>query len=91
MGLKFNHIGTPGQMGFGVGVPATVPDGFALMDGTLDPDSDNYGNFVYQDGRVWVHLPSFIQVFTEPSKPVYLNPMISAAWFWRAVFDHRPA
>ena len=74
MGLKFNHIGTPGQMGFGVGVPATVPDGFALMDGTLDPDSDNYGNFVYQDGSVMVYVPRFDVAFAEPGKPIFLRP-----------------
>jgi hypothetical protein len=74
MGLKFNHIGTPGKMGFGVGVPATVPDGFSLMDGTLDPDSDNYGNFVYQDNSAMVYVPRFDVAFAEPGKPIFLRP-----------------
>jgi hypothetical protein len=72
--FNFNHIGTPGQTGFGVGVPATVPNGFSLMDGTLDPGSDNYGNFVYQDGSVMVYVPRFDVAFAEPGKPIFLRP-----------------
>ena len=74
MSLKFNHIGTPGRMAFGVGVPATVPQGFSLMDGTLDRDSDNYGNFVYQDGSVMVYVPRFDVAFLEPGQPIFLRP-----------------
>lgn len=74
MSFKFNHIGAPGQMGFGVGVPAAVPRGFSLMDGTLDPDSDNYGNFVYKEGSVMVYVPRFDVAFLAPGKPIFLQP-----------------
>jgi hypothetical protein len=74
MSLKFNHIGTPGKMGFGVGVPSVVPDGFSPMDGSYDLESDNYGNFVYKDVSVMVYVPRFDVAFAEPGKPIFLRP-----------------
>ena len=54
-----NHIGVPGQQGFGLGIAPELPSGFAELVGTKDPASDNYGNYVYSDGSVMVYVPAF--------------------------------
>ena len=54
-----NNIGTPGQQGFGVGVPANLPSGFAAMVGSTDAASANYGNYQYADGSVMCYVPAF--------------------------------
>lgn len=56
---NINHIGVPGQQGFGAGIAPELPSGFAELVGTKDPASDNYGNYVYSDGSVMVYLPAF--------------------------------
>lgn len=54
-----NDIGTPGQMGFGVGIcpDEILPAGYSLMLGTTTPGHDNYGNYQYSDGSVEVWVP----------------------------------
>ena len=55
-----NNIGTPGQLGFGLGVcPGPLPAGMGAMFGATDPSSDNYGNYQYSDGSVMVWIPAF--------------------------------
>lgn len=54
-----NHIGVPGQQGFGVGIAPEIPAGFAPLYGTNDPASDNYGNYQFSDGSVMVYIPAF--------------------------------
>lgn len=55
-----NHIGLPGQQGFGVGIcPGPLPAGMAELFGTRDPASDNYGNYKYSDGSVMCWIPAF--------------------------------
>lgn len=54
-----NSIGTPGQLGFGLGIAPELPAGFAELSGTKDPASENYGNYVYSDGSVMVYVPAF--------------------------------
>lgn len=54
-----NHIGVPGQQGFGVGIAPELPSGFAKLYGTEDPASENYGNYQYSDGSVMVYIPAF--------------------------------
>lgn len=56
---NINHIGVPGQQGFGLGIAPELPSGFAELSGTRDPASDNYGNYVYSDGSVMVYVPAF--------------------------------
>lgn len=54
-----NHIGVPGQQGFGVGIAPELPAGFAKLYGSEDPASDAYGNYSYSDGSVMVYIPAF--------------------------------
>ncbi len=60
-GQTENMIGTPGQIGFGVGVcPSNIlPTGFTPMKGYQDPSSPNYGNYQYKDGSIMVWIPAF--------------------------------
>ncbi|MEW6485796.1 MAG: ubiquitin-activating E1 FCCH domain-containing protein [Pseudomonadota bacterium] len=60
-GLVENCIGTPGQVGFGVGIcpPAKLPDGFTPLDGYSHPCSPNYGNYQFRDGSIMVWIPKF--------------------------------
>lgn len=61
LGETENLIGTPGEIGFGVGVcPANIlPAGFTPMQGYQDPSSPNYGNYQYKDGSIMVWIPQF--------------------------------
>jgi len=59
-----NRIGTPGQQGFGVGVPSVLPAGFSKMPGSEDIASANYGNYQYSDGSVMVYVPAFYYKIT---------------------------
>ncbi|RTL21800.1 MAG: hypothetical protein EKK55_15495, partial [Rhodocyclaceae bacterium] len=54
-----NDIGTPGQMGFGVGIcpDEILPASYSLMLGTTTPEHDNYGNYQFSDGSVEVWVP----------------------------------
>lgn len=54
-----NDIGTPGRMGFGVGIcpDEILPAGYSLMLGTTMPGHDNYGNYQFSDGSVEVWVP----------------------------------
>lgn len=52
-----NHIGTPGQQGFGVGIAPSLPANMAKLYGTDDPASDNYGNYQYTDGSIMCYQP----------------------------------
>lgn len=58
---KYNSIGTPGELGFGVGVcpPEILPSGFTPMQGYNNPASENYGNYQFTDGSVMVWIPKF--------------------------------
>lgn len=58
---KYNSIGTPGELGFGVGVcpPELLPAGFTPMQGYNNPASENYGNYQFTDGSVMVWIPKF--------------------------------
>jgi hypothetical protein len=60
-GQTENMIGTPGQIGFGVGVcPANIlPANMTPMKGYQDPSSPNYGNYQYREGSVMVWIPAF--------------------------------
>lgn len=68
-----NHIGVPGQQGFGLGIAPELPSGFAELVGTKDPASDNYGNYVYSDGSVTVYLPAFFYKIGTGTNGLALN------------------
>ena len=70
-GLIANHIGTPGQQGFGVGVCPTLPPGYTAMSGATDPASANYGNYQYSDGSVMVWIPAFYMRIGSTASPLY--------------------
>lgn len=58
---KINNIGTQGGLGFGVGIcpPQLLPNGMTPLYGYDNPQSDNYGNYQYQDGSIMVWIPRF--------------------------------
>ncbi|MDD2664382.1 MAG: hypothetical protein PHD19_11580 [Dechloromonas sp.] len=57
---NINHIGTPGQAGFGVGIcPGPLPDGMLPLPGYADPLAENYGNYKYTDGSIMVWVPAY--------------------------------
>lgn len=69
-----NHIGVPGQLGFGVGIcPGALPAGMMELNGTRDPTSDNYGNYQYSDGSVMVWIPAFFYKFGTGSNGNAVN------------------
>ncbi|MCL4688333.1 MAG: hypothetical protein KJ007_07175 [Burkholderiales bacterium] len=53
-----NHIGIPGQMGFGVGICPALPAGYSRLAGTEDPASATYGNYRYSDGSDMCWIPA---------------------------------
>ena len=68
-----NSIGTPGQLGFGVGIAPELPAGFAAMTGTTDPASANYGNYMFSDGSVMVYIPAFFYKYGTGSNGLAVN------------------
>jgi hypothetical protein len=68
-----NHIGTPGQQGFGVGIAPMLPTNFAKLYGTDDPASDAYGNYQFTDGSVMVYIPAFYYKYGTGANGFALN------------------
>jgi hypothetical protein len=68
-----NHIGTPGQQGFGVGIAPSIPANFAKLYGTDDPASDAYGNYQYSDGSIMVYIPAFFYKYGTGANGFALN------------------
>lgn len=54
-----NAIGTPGAQGFGVGICPSPPPGMTELAGCRDSASENYGNYMFQDGSIMVWIPAF--------------------------------
>lgn len=71
--MAANHIGIPGQAGFGVGVCPSVPAGFTPMTGCSDPAADNYGNYTFADGSVMAWVPAFYYRIGHASNPTYAS------------------
>lgn len=69
--LRFNDIGTPGEMGFGVGICPSLPEGFSALAGTTDPASPNYGNYQYADGSIMCWIPAFYFRIGHASNPTF--------------------
>lgn len=61
IGYIANHIGVPGEPGFGVGVciPSLLPAGMLPMSGTYDRFAANYGTYQYADGSIMCWVPAF--------------------------------
>ena len=69
-------IGIPGTLGFGVGV-CQVDDQLlqqaklTALDGYDDPTSDNYGNYIHENGSIMVWIPAFCYRIGNQSNPLY--------------------
>lgn len=70
---SINHIGTPGQQGFGVGIAPSLPTNMAKLYGTDDPASDTYGNYQYSDGSIMVYIPAFYYKYGTGANGFALN------------------
>ncbi len=68
---QINHIGTPGAVGFGVGICPTLTAGFTALAGTYALGSDEYGNYRYQDGSIMVWVPAFYYRIGHADAPNY--------------------
>ena len=68
-----NHIGAPGNQGFGVGICPEdyATAGFSTLVGTDDPASENYGNYQYTDGSIMCWIPAFYYRIGHESNPTY--------------------
>lgn len=74
-----NSIGAPGAQGFGVGICPTPPVGFTELSGCRDVSSENYGNYMYQDGSIMVWVPAFYYKWGTGTNGVALNDVSIAA------------
>ena len=87
-----NHIGVPGQQGFGVGIAPELPAGFAKLAGTEDPASENYGNYQYSDGSVMVYVPAFFYKYGTGSNGLAVNLVdVKPFSHWATVADANAA
>ena len=68
-----NHIGVPGQQGFGVGIAPGLPANMAKLYGTEDPASDAYGNYQYSDGSIMCYVPAFFYKYGTGANGLALN------------------
>lgn len=82
-----NHIGTPGQAGFGAGVcPGPLPAGMLPLPGYADPLSDNYGNYVFSDGSQMVWVPAYYYKWGTGSNGLAINAVdIKALGYFASV------
>lgn len=81
--IRKNDIGRPGARGFGVGVCPRRQSGFSLTAGTLDPRSDNYGNYQFSDGSVMCWVPKFYYKIGTGSNGLSVNVVAI-----RGVYDY---
>ena len=75
-GKKANDIGIVGRQGFGVSFPDATEDelatiGMSPMNGTYDKTSDNYGNFMSDNGGVFVYIPHHYVRYGDQTDPDY--------------------
>jgi len=71
----YGDIGTPGGLGFGVGIYPSIDD---LSDYNLTPaanayrrGSDNYGNYIHSNGSIMVFIPKFYYRIGNVAAPAY--------------------
>lgn len=75
-GKKANDIGIVGRQGFGVSFPDATEDelatiGMTPMNGTYDKTSDNYGNFMSNNGGVFVYIPHYYLRYGDQTEADY--------------------
>lgn len=75
-GKKANDIGIVGRQGFGVSFPDATEDelasiGMTPMNGTYDKTSDNYGNFMSDNGGVFVYIPHYYVRYGDQTEADY--------------------
>jgi hypothetical protein len=71
---RANDIGTPGALGFGLGVcpEASLPIQFTRLPGYNDVDSDNYGNYIHTaTGSIVCWIPKFYYRIAHANNPTY--------------------
>ncbi len=73
LGGAVNSIGTPGLMGFGVGICPNLPSGFVELPGSLDISSDTFGNYQYSDGSIMVWVPAFYYKYGTGANGLAIN------------------
>lgn len=82
----------PGEKGFGVGVypgDDLADLGLQAMDGTDDPDSDNFGNYERTDGKgVMVFVPAFCYSFEPSEIPSNVTSSSGFGLKWFSEFDY---
>lgn len=82
----------PGEMGFGVGVyegDDLADLGLQAMDGTDDPNSDNFGNYERTDGKgVMVFIPAFCYSFEPSEIPSNVTSSSGFGFKWFSEFDY---
>jgi hypothetical protein len=68
-----NQIGTPGGIGFGVGICPleSLPAGMTPMPGYDQLGHDNYGNYQYKEGSIMCWYPRFYYRIGHASNPTY--------------------
>jgi hypothetical protein len=79
--LNCNNIGTPGRIGFGVGICLTndLPAGMVPMEGCYDPANENYGNYIDADGSQMVYIPKFYTKITGTTVEISNAPLAGYA------------
>jgi len=70
---SINDIGTPGKVGFGVGICPiqSMVANFTSMTGNRSSVHDNYGNYQYQDGSIMVWIPKFYYRIAHANNPTF--------------------
>lgn len=86
-------VGTqPGEKGFGVGVypgDDLADLGLQAMDGTDDPNSDNFGNYERADGKgIMVFIPAFCYSFEQSEIPSNVTSPSGFGFKWFSEFDY---
>ena len=75
---QINHIGTPGAVGFGVGICPAITGGFTALAGTYALGSEEYGNYRYSDGSIMVWVPAFYYRIGHADAPNYARDGVNA-------------
>jgi len=75
---SFGDIGTPGAIGFGVGITNKLPLGMSPMQGTAIKGHENYGNYQYNDGSAMVYVPLFYYRWGHADSPRYAQYGVNA-------------
>ena len=93
--ISVDTLPQPGEKGFGVGVypgDDLADLGLQVMDGTDDPNSDNYGNYERTDGKgIMVFIPAFCYSFEPSEIPSNVTSSSGFGFKWFSEFDYDEA